>query len=110
MRKNPFNFVHYCIYNLDEANSFSAVCSGFTEPESYQDAVNCDQTADWKIAMSEEYNSLIENNTWTLTDLPENAKLLTNRWVFKIKLKPDFEIDRFKARLVVRGCSQRKPY
>ncbi|XP_070516621.1 uncharacterized protein [Cardiocondyla obscurior] len=58
--------------------------------------------------MEDEYNSLIQNNTWTLVERPQDARILSNRWVFKLKRKQNGEIDRYKARLVVRGNEQRK--
>lgn len=58
--------------------------------------------------MTKEYNSLRENETWELVDRPENAKVLTNRWVFKVKYNQNGTVDKFKARLVARGNEQRK--
>lgn len=55
--------------------------------------------------MESEKSSLIKNDTWSLVD-EDNArgrKILTNRWVFTIK-----DDNKFKARLVVRGCEQRE--
>lgn len=34
--------------------------------------------------------------------------MITNRWVFKKKLKADGQVDVYKARLVARGCSQKQ--
>lgn len=58
--------------------------------------------------MTKEYNSLRENKTWELVDRPENAKVLTNRWVFKVKYNQNGTVDKFKARLVARGNEQRE--
>lgn len=58
--------------------------------------------------MKQEYESLRENDTWTLVDRPKGSKILSNRWVFKIKRKLDGNIERYKARLVVRGNEQRE--
>lgn len=57
--------------------------------------------------MKEEIASLGKNRTWTLTDLPEGRKAIRNKWVFTIKRGSDGSIQRYKARLVVKGCSQK---
>ena len=57
--------------------------------------------------MDDEMRSLEKNDTWVLTKLPAGKRALLNKWVFKIKTEPDGKI-RFKARLVVKGYSQRK--
>lgn len=62
----------------------------------------------WKSAVSEEMESLIRNKTWTLTSLPKGRNLIDSKWVFKIKRNESGGIDRYKARLVARGFSQRK--
>lgn len=56
--------------------------------------------------MEYEYKSFTNNNTWTL--VKQDSKILSNKWVFKIKRKQNGDIDRYKARLVVRGNEQRK--
>lgn len=58
--------------------------------------------------MDSEYASLIENKTWILVPRPKNKKVLSNRWVFKTKCNQKGEIEKFKARLVVRGHTQRE--
>jgi len=61
----------------------------------------------WESATKNEYDSLIQNDTWTLVDLSEDRRSIKSKWIFKLKTKPDGSIDRFKARLVARGCSQK---
>ena len=78
------------------------------EPKNVEEAVSSPECTRWLEAMQAEYDALIENKTWTLTDLPTNAKVIDSKWVFKTKLDQDGNIDRFKARLVVKGCCQRK--
>lgn len=41
-------------------------------------------------------------------NLPKDRKAISNKWVFKIKKKPDGSRERYKARLVVRGFSQKR--
>ncbi|GJX19470.1 ribonuclease H-like domain-containing protein [Tanacetum coccineum] len=47
---------------------------------------------------SQEMDALYRNNTWKLADLPKGRKAIGSKWVFKIKYKPDGEIERYKAR------------
>jgi hypothetical protein len=56
--------------------------------------------------MSLEYNALLSNQTWTLCPRPSHQNVVRNKWVFKIKQKPDGSVDRFKARLVAKGFDQ----
>jgi hypothetical protein len=44
------------------------------------------------------------NNTWELTKLPLNKRAIDVTWVFKLKLKPNGEIAKHKARLVGEMC------
>lgn len=72
------------------------------EPRHYRES--------WKPAMIEELKSLKENETWTMVDKPHNKKIIGSRWIFKVKEGiPSVEAPIiFKARLVVKGFSQRE--
>lgn len=41
-----------------------------------------------------------------LVDLPKNRSAIDNKWVYQVKEKPNGEIERYKARLVIHGFSQ----
>ncbi|XP_055604574.1 uncharacterized protein LOC129752819 [Uranotaenia lowii] len=56
---------------------------------------------------AEEMNALAENETWELTDLPPGRTAIRNKWDFKINRDSDGRPGRCKARLVIKGCSQR---
>lgn len=60
------------------------------------------------VAIKDEYKCLMKNNTWMLVDRPKDSKILSNRWIFKIKRKQNGDIKRYKARLVVQGNEQRE--
>ena len=77
------------------------------EPVSYKHAMKGSDAALWQAACLQEYNSLLENGTWELVDLPPGRKAIGHKWVFKIKLHADGTIDRYKARLTAQGFSQK---
>jgi hypothetical protein len=56
--------------------------------------------------MTEEYRALLGNDSWGLVPPPRNANIVSGKWVFRHKLKPDGSLDRYKARWVLRGFSQ----
>jgi hypothetical protein len=60
----------------------------------------------WQDAMLQEFQALVSNGTWTLCPRPLNHNIIRNKWVYKIKQKPDGSIERFKAWLVARGFEQ----
>lgn len=59
----------------------------------------------WLAAMNDEIQALKKYKVYTLVDRPK-GNIVTNRWVLRIKRKPDGAIDRYRARLVARGFSQ----
>jgi len=77
------------------------------EPSSYNEASNDPK---WVEAMQNEMRALKENNTWTLTNLPKNRKSIGSKWIYKIKYKPDGQIERYKARLVAKGFTQKEGF
>lgn len=75
-------------------------------PETYNEALNSPQAAEWNEAIQEELDALHKNNTWKLCDLPQDKSCVGSKWVFKIKYLSNGDVERFKARLCAKGYSQ----
>ena len=69
-------------------------------PNSYKEAVNCDESEKWHSAMEEEMSSLLENETYDVVPRPETP-VIGGRWVYCKK-----NDDTYKARYVAKGFSQ----
>jgi hypothetical protein len=61
----------------------------------------------WRNAMMEEMDSIEENDTWSLVDLPPGRKSIGVKWVFKVKRDEHGAVSKHKARHVVKGYAQR---
>jgi hypothetical protein len=80
-----------------------------SEPECYEEAMHVDTKKKWEQGMKEEMDSLANNQTWDLVQLPTRKRALQNKWVYKLKEEDGGE-KRYKARLVVKGFAQKKRY
>ncbi|WJZ85230.1 hypothetical protein VitviT2T_004776 [Vitis vinifera] len=76
------------------------------EPQTFKEAVNSTEGLMWKEAIKSEIDSILQNHTWELVDLPPGCKPLSSKWIFKRKMKVDGSIDKYKARLVIKGYRQ----
>ncbi|GJU29687.1 retrotransposon protein, putative, ty1-copia subclass [Tanacetum coccineum] len=76
------------------------------EPNSYQEVINSLEGPRWKEAIKSEIDSILQNHTWELIDLPSRYKLLGYKWIFKKKITADGTINKYKARLVIKGFRQ----
>jgi hypothetical protein len=77
------------------------------DPDSFKEVKQRSDKKDWIDAMKCEFESLLENDTWELCELPERKKLIDTKWVFKTKRDNDGNVVRHKARLVAKGFVQR---
>lgn len=53
----------------------------------------------WMHAMVDELNSIEDNKTWPLVELPQSKKAIDMKWVYKVKLNLKVEVTRHKVRL-----------
>ncbi|PKU83192.1 Retrovirus-related Pol polyprotein from transposon TNT 1-94 [Dendrobium catenatum] len=60
----------------------------------------------WHRAMSEEFQALQMQGTWTLVPSDPTQNVLGSKWLFRTKLHSDGTVARYKARLVAKGFHQ----
>ena len=76
------------------------------EPMNYEEAMMSLDSAKWLEAMKSEMRSMYKNKVWTLIDLPNDRRVIENKWIFKNKTDADGNVTVYKARLVAKGFRQ----
>ncbi|CAI7869928.1 unnamed protein product [Closterium sp. NIES-53] len=78
------------------------------EPKTLAEALSGPDAEKWKQSVKEEYDSLRENETWELCELPPGKKAISSKLIFRHKYGPYGELTRYKSRLVAKGFQQTK--
>ncbi|RVW99768.1 Retrovirus-related Pol polyprotein from transposon TNT 1-94 [Vitis vinifera] len=94
----------YVVYLQESDNNIGAE----NDPEFFSQAMRCKESKLWYIAMKDEMSSMRCNNVWDLVELPNGAKAIGCKWVFKTKKDSLGNIERYKARLVAKGFTQKE--
>ena len=94
--KNPKPFSNYVALMCDLVDQ---------ESTNYEEAV---QKKEWEEAMTEEYQSIMKNDVWDVVPRPEGKSVVSSKWIYKIKHTADGSIEKYKARFVARGFSQKE--
>jgi hypothetical protein len=97
----PYDYVVYLQesdYNIGAEN----------DPEFFSQAMNCKESELWYNAKKEEMNSMKSNRVWDLVELPNGVKAIGCKWVFKTKKDSLGNIERYKARLIAKGFTQKE--
>lgn len=74
-------------------------------PASYREAMCSPDKDKWNVSTQEEFQSLINNGTWSVVTCPEGAKAIGSKLVYDIKPGMKDEPIRYKAHLVAKGYS-----
>jgi len=77
------------------------ICLVLIEPQSFEEAMACEESSQWLQAMKEETISLKKNKSchYCITQI-------SYKWVYWIKQKTDGSVDWFKIRLCAKGYLQ----
>ena len=80
--------------------------AAYSDEPSLKEAISGTHRDKWLEAMEDVLASLPENGVYELVPLPESAAALCGKWDLKLKRGAQGEIERYKARYVVRGFEQ----
>jgi hypothetical protein len=75
------------------------------DPTCFEEAI---QKKEWADSMTEEYQSIIKNDVWEIVPRLNSKDVVSSRWLFKIKRVVHGSIEKYKARFLVRGFSQKE--
>jgi hypothetical protein len=75
------------------------------EPFTYEQAT---QHGVWQEAMMEEYAFVMKNDVWKVVPTLEGKKVVGSKWIYKVKNATNGSVDKYKARFVAKGFSQRE--
>ena len=78
------------------------------DPNSFREAVSCENFAKWVEAMEDELKSMSSNDIWDLVDIPDGVKPVGCKWVYKTKRDSKGNVERFKAKLVAKDFTQKE--
>ena len=76
------------------------------EPTSYEEAIVSPDADTWLQDMQSELDSIKENNTWELVELPAKWKPLSCKWVYQYKYVFGSKRTKYKAWLIAKGFKQ----
>ena len=58
--------------------------------------------------MVEEYDSIMKNQVWEVVPRPQGKKVVGSRWIYKVKHAANESVEKYKARFVAKGFSQKE--
>ena len=58
--------------------------------------------------MIEEYQTIMKNNVWDVIPRLEGKSVVTSKWIYKINHAVDGSIEKYKARFMAHGFSQKE--
>jgi hypothetical protein len=77
-------------------------------PRTIEEAYSSSDADFWKEAMRSEMDSIMSNGTWEVVECTYGCKTIGSRWVFKKKIRHAGIVERYKAKLVIKGYSQKE--
>jgi hypothetical protein len=78
------------------------------DPTSYEETMRSAHSSKWLAAMEDEMKSMSANKVWDLEIILKGGKIVGYKWIYKTEYDSQGNIERFKARLIAKGFTQRE--
>jgi hypothetical protein len=102
--RRPSIFGDYYVYLLE--SNFDV--GPKDDPISFSHPMSDENSKFWYNAMIEEIESMAKNQVWEIVELPKGVKAIGCKWIYKTKKDSNGNINRYKAKLVAKGFTQRE--
>ncbi|KAK1653336.1 hypothetical protein QYE76_071141 [Lolium multiflorum] len=79
----------YITYMSEDVDDIGKV----EDPTSYKEAIKSLNSSKWQIAMEDELKSMGSNDVWDLVEVPDGAKRVGCKWIYKTKYDPKGNIE-----------------
>ncbi|PLW37503.1 hypothetical protein PCANC_17299 [Puccinia coronata f. sp. avenae] len=76
------------------------------DPKRFKETAQSPVKTMWIDACQKEITNMKDKDVYKLATKPPDKRLIKGRWVFKIKMKTNGEIAKYKARFVAKGYTQ----
>ena len=58
--------------------------------------------------MLDEYKSILKSSVWYIVPRPKDKSVVSSKWLYRIKHAADGSVEKYKARFVAKGFSQKE--
>ena len=91
--------------NTTNIEEYAYFFSGELEPD-YKSAIRGPDADRWRAARDKEISGLTQKNCWVIAKVPSNTPIVGSRYICKVKIDDEGNVDKYKVRLVAQGFSQ----
>lgn len=97
----------YAMYSSEVENTFKmAMAAASEEPDSYKEAMCCDNASKWSYAKRDQMQRLDAYQTWKLVVPLPDVNITDSRWVNRYKFDANGNIKSYHSRVVAKGFKQ----
>ena len=85
---------------------FGVTEGDYVELKTVYEARQGDNWGQWHRPMKDKFRAPQDNETWTIVRTPTERNVVPGKWASQVKLRPNGQVDKYKARYVAKGFKQ----